>query len=141
MTSNVQTSMVCTNSLALQWTPATSGTSYTISLTNTTTLVTNSTNISIEGLIDGSNYTISVAATNCAGSSNSSSVSVQTCDWYVYVCIYLCVCVGGGGGQGTNQVSFSLFVVPCAPVSVTVTTILYQNNSVYDVELFWTHRR
>ena len=37
--------------------------------------------------------------------------------------------------------SRSLCVVPCAPVSVNVTTVLYQNNSVYDVELFWTHRQ
>ncbi|KAL5500764.1 hypothetical protein EMCRGX_G012365 [Ephydatia muelleri] len=33
----------------------------------------------IGDLIDGTNYTVSVAAINCAGSSNSSSVSVQTC--------------------------------------------------------------
>eukprot|EP00731_Ephydatia_muelleri_P038124 Em0661g1a len=63
----------------------------------------------IGDLIDGTNYTVSVTAINCAESSNSSSVSVQT--------------------------------LPCAPVSVNVTTILYQNDSVYDVELFWTHRQ
>ena len=30
--------------------------------------------------------------------------------------------------------------MPCAPVSLNVTTDLYQNN-VYDVELFWAHRQ
>ena len=46
----------------------------------------------IGDLIDGTNYTVSVAAINCAGSSNSSSVSVQTCEW-CGVCVYVCVCV------------------------------------------------
>eukprot|EP00731_Ephydatia_muelleri_P011121 Em0006g15a len=108
-----QVSLVCTNSLTIQWTPASSGfnaSSYNISVGNgTSTLATTSTNATIGDLIDGTNYTVSVTAINCAGSSNSNSVSVQT--------------------------------LPCAPVSVNVTTVLYQNNSVYDVELFWTHRQ
>ena len=33
----------------------------------------------------------------------------------------------------------SLSLVPCAPVRVSVTTVLYQNNSVYGVELSWGH--
>ncbi|KAL5500679.1 hypothetical protein EMCRGX_G012274 [Ephydatia muelleri] len=111
--SGLQTTSLCTNSLTIQWTPASSGfnaSSYNISVGNgTSTLVTTSTNATIGDLIDGTNYTVSVAAINCAGSSNSSSVSVQT--------------------------------FPCAPVSVSVTTVLYQNNSVHDVELFWTHRQ
>eukprot|EP00731_Ephydatia_muelleri_P011120 Em0006g14a len=82
---------------------------YNISVGNgTSTLATTSTNATIGDLIDGTNYTVSVTAINCAGSSNSNSVSVQTC-----------------------EVVFS----------VNVTTVLYQNNSVYDVELFWTHRQ
>ena len=44
-------------------------------------------------LIDGTNYTVSVTAINCAGSSNSSSVSVQTCEWCVSVCVCEYVCV------------------------------------------------
>ena len=65
----------------------------------------------IGDLIDGTNYTVSVAAINCAGSSN---ISVQTCEWCVYVCVcvhmcvcmsvcvyvYVCVC-----GHGINQIS------------------------------------
>ena len=33
-----------------------------------------------------------------------------------------------------------LLLVPCAPTTIHVTTIMYQNNSVHDVELFWMHR-
>ena len=33
-----------------------------------------------------------------------------------------------------------LLLVPCAPTTIQVTTVVYQNNSVHDVELFWTHR-
>ena len=84
-----QASMVCTNSLVLQWTPPSgTHTSYTIRITNSTsgsTLSTLSvardvTMTTVGDLIDGSNYTVSVTAINCAGSSNSSSVSVQTCE-------------------------------------------------------------
>ena len=49
------------------------------------------TKTTIGDLIDGTNYTVSVTAINCAGSSNSSSVSVQTCEWCVCACE--CVCV------------------------------------------------
>eukprot|EP00731_Ephydatia_muelleri_P011203 Em0006g97a len=115
--SGLQNTSLCTNSLTIQWTPASSGynaSSYNISVTSGTTVGTwsvagDTTMTTIGDLIDGTNYTVSVAAINCAGSSNSSSVSVQT--------------------------------LPCAPFSVSVTTVLYQNNSVYDVELFWTHRQ
>eukprot|EP00731_Ephydatia_muelleri_P011123 Em0006g17a len=106
----LQTSMMCTNSLVLQWTPASgTHTSYSINVTSGTTVGTwsvagDTTMTTIGDLIDGTNYTVSVTAINCAGSSNSSSVSVQT-------------------------------------FSVNVTTVLYQNNSVHDVELFWTHRQ
>eukprot|EP00731_Ephydatia_muelleri_P011256 Em0006g150a len=109
--SNVQPSLVCTNSLTLQWTMSASNNAagYVVLLTTTsgTTVALNtttSTMTTIGDLIDGTSYTVSVAAINCAGSSNSNSVSVQT-------------------------------------FSVSVTTVLYQNNSVYDVELFWTHRQ
>ncbi|KAL5500695.1 hypothetical protein EMCRGX_G012290 [Ephydatia muelleri] len=110
--SGLQTTSLCINSLTIQWTPASSGfnaSSYNISVTSGTTVGTwsvagDTTMTTIGDLIDGTNYTVSVTATNCAGSSNSSSVSVQT-------------------------------------FSVSVTTVLYQNNSVYDVELFWTHRQ
>eukprot|EP00731_Ephydatia_muelleri_P011228 Em0006g122a len=110
--SGLQFSSLCTNSLTIQWTPASSGfnaSSYNISVTSGTTVGTwsvagDTTMTTIGDLIDGTNYTVSVTAINCAGSSNSSSVSVQT-------------------------------------FSVNVTTVLYQNNSVYDVELFWTHRQ
>ena len=55
----------------------------------------------IGDLIDGTNYTVSVTAINCAGSSNSSSVSVQTCEWCgVCVCVCVCVC-----GHAINQIS------------------------------------
>ena len=33
-----------------------------------------------------------------------------------------------------------LLLVPCAPTTIQVTTVVYQNNSLHDVELFWTHR-
>ncbi|KAL5500686.1 hypothetical protein EMCRGX_G012281 [Ephydatia muelleri] len=109
--SNVQPSLVCTNALTLQWTMSASNNAagYVVLLTTTsgTTVALNtttSTMTTIGDLIDGTSYTVSVTAINCAGSSNSSSVSVQT-------------------------------------FSVNVTTVLYQNNSVYDVELFWTHRQ
>ncbi|KAL5500680.1 hypothetical protein EMCRGX_G012275 [Ephydatia muelleri] len=110
--SGLQTTSLCTNSLTIQWTPASSGfnaSSYYISVTSETTVGTwsvagDTTMTTIGDLIDGTNYIVSVTAINCAGSSNSSSVSVQT-------------------------------------FSVSVTTVLYQNNSVHDVELFWTHRQ
>ncbi|KAL5500738.1 hypothetical protein EMCRGX_G012336 [Ephydatia muelleri] len=103
--SGLQNTSLCTNSLTIQWTSASSGynaSSYNISVTSGTTVGTwsvagHTTMTTIGDLIDGTNYTVSVTAINCAGSSNSSSVSVQT--------------------------------------------FLYQNNSVYDVELFWTHRQ
>ena len=71
------------------------------------------TKTTIGDLIDGTNYTVSVTAINCAGSSNSSSVSVQTCEWcvsvcvcvsgvFVFVCVCMCVCVCG---HGINQIS------------------------------------
>eukprot|EP00731_Ephydatia_muelleri_P011233 Em0006g127a len=98
--SNVQSSLVCTNSLTLQWTMSASNNAagYVVLLTTTsgTTVALNTTTTTmttIGDLIDGTSYTVSVAAINCAGSSNSSSVSVQT-------------------------------------FSVSVTTVLYQNNSV-----------
>ena len=57
----------------------------------------------------------------------------------VLVCIHVS---DGGGGNGGGSARYSyLSVVSCAPVSVSVTTVLYQNNSVYGVELFWTHRQ
>ena len=98
MPSVPQVSLVCTNSLTLQWTPAPGGynaTSYSISVVNGNfTLATNSTNATIGDLIEGTNYTVSVTSINCAGSSNSSSVSVQTCEWCVCgVCVYVCVCL------------------------------------------------
>ncbi|KAL5500719.1 hypothetical protein EMCRGX_G012315 [Ephydatia muelleri] len=109
--SNVQPSLVCTNSLTLQWTMSASNNAagYVVLLTTIsgTTVALNTTTsamTTIGDLIDGTSYTVSVAAINCAGSSNSNSVSVQT-------------------------------------FSVSVTTVLYQNSSVYDVELFWTHRQ
>ena len=98
--SNVQPSLVCTNSLTLQWTMSASNNAagYIVLLTTIsgTTLAMNtttSTMTTIGDLIDGTSYTVSVAAINCAGSSNSSSVSVQTCEWCVCVCVCVCMCV------------------------------------------------
>ena len=31
-------------------------------------------------------------------------------------------------------------LVPCTPATIDLTTVVYQNDSVHDVELFWTHR-
>ena len=95
----LQFSSLCTNSLTIQWTPASSGfnaSSYNISVTSRTTVGTwsvagDTTMTTIGDLIDGTNYTVSVTAINCAGSSNSNSVSVQTCEWCVCVCVYVCV--------------------------------------------------
>ena len=65
----------------------------------------------------------------------------------VFICVCVCVCVCvlcmrvDVCVDMVQTRSPSLCVVPCAPVNVSVTTILYQNNSVYGVELFWTHRQ
>ena len=94
----LHSSQVCTNSLTIQWTPASGGynaSSYNISVTTVGTWseAGDTTMTTIGDLIDGTNYTVSVTAINCAGSSNSSSVSVQTCEWCVSVCVCVCVCV------------------------------------------------
>eukprot|EP00731_Ephydatia_muelleri_P011642 Em0006g536a len=110
--SGVQSFSLCTNSLTIQWTPATSGfnaSSYNISVTSGTTVGTwsvagDTTMTTIGDLIDGTSYTVSITAINCAGSAPAVAISVQT-------------------------------------FSVSVTTVLYQNNSVYNVELLWTHRQ
>ena len=58
------------------------------------------------------------------------------------VVVVMCGDCGSGDGDGDSSSRSSyLSVVPCAPVSVSVTTVLYQNNSVHGVELFWTHRQ
>eukprot|EP00731_Ephydatia_muelleri_P001287 Em0001g1287a len=82
-------SVQCTNLLTIQWVPATSGdnaSSYTISVTNPTSETTvgvwsiggGTTMMTIGNLVDSTNYTVNVTAINCAGPSNSSSISVQT---------------------------------------------------------------
>ena len=84
-------SLVCTDTLAILWFPYVIGgisdpTAYTVTIVSMNMLTErrvhvygNTTMMKIGDLIDGSNYTVTVTAINCAGASNSSSVSVQTC--------------------------------------------------------------
>ena len=102
-------SVQCTNLLTIQWVPATSGdnaSSYTISVTNPTSETTvgvwsiggGTTMMTIGNLVDSTNYTVNVTAINCAGPSNSSSISVQTCE-----CVYVCaLCAYRYGTKQTN---------------------------------------
>ena len=85
-------SLVCTDTLAILWFPYAIGgisdpAAYTVTIISMNMLTNrsvpvygNTTMMTIGDLIDGSNYTVIVTAINCAGASNSSSVSVQTCE-------------------------------------------------------------
>eukprot|EP00731_Ephydatia_muelleri_P011279 Em0006g173a len=110
--SNVQPSLVCTISLTLQWTMSASDNAagYVVLLTTTsgTTLAMNtttSTMTTIGDLIDGTSYTVSVAAINCAGSSNNNSVSVQT---YTYCTSNSCLYIIGMSGAYVSSYNVSV---------------------------------
>ena len=94
-------SLVCTDTLAILWFPYAIGdisnpTAYTVTIISMNMMIKrsvhvygNTTMMTIGDLIDGTNYTVIVTAINCAGSSNSSSVSVQTCELCKVVCVHV----------------------------------------------------